>query len=381
MPGYTLVPVDYQPDFGDYSLVPVDYDPFAANDIIQRTRTQLASQPQPDAGFDPPPSSPQAPGSAPPLPPIMPNDGQAPSVPQPPEQNLHSQDPALRPTLGAPTTESARSSYYHSITAGADDFFRSIPRGIVSGLNSAGSALARATQAEMGQDVDAPTPAQGMEILEKHVTGPLHRPEGRAGKFGASAGEFLGNPSSYVVPGSLPLKAGMAVLGGLGSEAGGQLGEGTPLEQPLRFAGGVLGGLGAAKAASAGKVKPPTGAVDDGPGAGLRKLYHYTDEAGLTGILNEGKLNPSLKAKRRRDVRYGNGQYFTDIEPGTMNPKDLSKALVRNHHQAGKFTHYLEIDPDGLNAVKGRSGVYVIPNEEPLDLNNRIIGSGKVSDQ
>ena len=43
MPGYTLVPVDYQPDFGDYSLVPVDYDPFAADDIIQRTRTQLAS--------------------------------------------------------------------------------------------------------------------------------------------------------------------------------------------------------------------------------------------------------------------------------------------------------------------------------------------------
>jgi hypothetical protein len=29
MPGYTLVPVDYQPDFSNYWLVPVDYDPFA----------------------------------------------------------------------------------------------------------------------------------------------------------------------------------------------------------------------------------------------------------------------------------------------------------------------------------------------------------------
>src|ERR1700682_2320049 len=151
MPDYSLVPVDYQPGFDDYSLVPVDHDPFAADDIIQRTRAQLASQPQPDAGFDQPPSAPQTPGSAPPLSPIVPNDRQPPSVPQP-RQDRHSQYQALRPTLGVPTTESARSSYYNSITAGADDFFRSIPRGIVSGLNSAGSALARATQAEMGQD-------------------------------------------------------------------------------------------------------------------------------------------------------------------------------------------------------------------------------------
>ncbi len=51
MPGYTLVPVDYQPDFGDYSLVPVDYDPFAEDGPIQQARTQLASQPQQNAGF------------------------------------------------------------------------------------------------------------------------------------------------------------------------------------------------------------------------------------------------------------------------------------------------------------------------------------------
>jgi hypothetical protein len=99
MPGYTLVPVDYQPDFDGYSLVPVDYDPFAADGPIQQARTQLASQPQPNAGFDQPPSAPQTPGSAPPLPPIVPNDGQAPSVPQP-GQDPHSQYQALRPMLG-----------------------------------------------------------------------------------------------------------------------------------------------------------------------------------------------------------------------------------------------------------------------------------------
>jgi hypothetical protein len=100
MPGYSLVPVDYQPDFDDHWLVPVDYDPFAADGPMPPARTQLASQPQPNAGFDQPPSVPQTPGSALPLPPIVPNDGQGPSVPQPPGQDLHSQYQALRPTLG-----------------------------------------------------------------------------------------------------------------------------------------------------------------------------------------------------------------------------------------------------------------------------------------
>jgi hypothetical protein len=53
MPDYSLVPVDYQPDFGDYSLVPVDHDPFAADDVAQQSQIQLAqAQPpqQPPAG-------------------------------------------------------------------------------------------------------------------------------------------------------------------------------------------------------------------------------------------------------------------------------------------------------------------------------------------
>jgi hypothetical protein len=42
MPGYSLVPVDYQPDFDDYSLVPVDYDPFAADGVAQQSQIQQA---------------------------------------------------------------------------------------------------------------------------------------------------------------------------------------------------------------------------------------------------------------------------------------------------------------------------------------------------
>ena len=47
MPDYSLVPVDYQPDFDDYSLVPVDHDPFTAEGVAQQAQIQLAqAQPQ-----------------------------------------------------------------------------------------------------------------------------------------------------------------------------------------------------------------------------------------------------------------------------------------------------------------------------------------------
>jgi hypothetical protein len=185
MSDVSLVPVEHQPEFEGVSLVPVEHDPFVGDDATQHAQSPQA-QTQPAQS-----------------------------------RQVQTQQPAVgvsqssAPTPGAATTDSTGSA----LTAGTNDFFRSIPRGIVSGFNSAASALGRATQAEMGQDVDAPTPEQGMQILEREVTGPMHRPEGRAGQFGASVGEFLGNPASYLAPGSLPLKVGSAVLGGLGERS------------------------------------------------------------------------------------------------------------------------------------------------------------------
>jgi hypothetical protein len=58
MPGYSLVPVDYQPDFDDHSLVPVDYDPFAADGPAQQAQIQQA-QAEPQG----PPQQPPATGA------------------------------------------------------------------------------------------------------------------------------------------------------------------------------------------------------------------------------------------------------------------------------------------------------------------------------
>ncbi|HVU09418.1 MAG TPA: HYD1 signature containing ADP-ribosyltransferase family protein [Verrucomicrobiae bacterium] len=107
-------------------------------------------------------------------------------------------------------------------------------------------------------------------------------------------------------------------------------------------------------------------------------LFHYTDEQGLSGILDSGELNPSLKALNPNDVRYGNGQYLSDIVPGTMTPAQLSRQFLGQPFQGAKYTSYIEIDVSGLNVIQGRPGVFVIPGETPLDLTGRIISSGKV---
>jgi hypothetical protein len=53
--------------------------------------------------------------------------------------------------------------------------------------------------------------------------------------------------------------------------------------------GGVLGGLGAAKVASASKVKPPTGAVEDVPGAGMRSAAQSGFSPAELGVIREAR--------------------------------------------------------------------------------------------
>jgi len=76
-------------------------------------------------------------------------------------------------------------------------------------------------------------------------------------------------------------------------------------------------------------------------------------------------------------VRYGNGQYLSDLAPETKTPAQLAKLFI-NVPNKYKYTHYVEIDVSGLEVIKGREGVFVIPNEKPLDLTGRIVRTGKV---
>ncbi|MEV4176701.1 HYD1 signature containing ADP-ribosyltransferase family protein [Nonomuraea sp. NPDC049709] len=105
-------------------------------------------------------------------------------------------------------------------------------------------------------------------------------------------------------------------------------------------------------------------------------MWHYTTADNLERIRASLRLNPSLRENNPRDARYGDGQYLTDIPPSTLTGPQLSRRLVHVPFRAERFTHYLEVDVTGLEVVRGREHVFVIPSREPLDLTGRIVSWG-----
>lgn len=106
-------------------------------------------------------------------------------------------------------------------------------------------------------------------------------------------------------------------------------------------------------------------------------LYHYTNAKGLAGILGQGQIRPSLKASNPKDARYGDGQYFSDVLPGTRRLGQLSYLFIGNPYQGRRFTHYVAMDVQGLRVVQGRRAVYVAVSAEPLPIADRIRGYGR----
>jgi hypothetical protein len=109
-----------------------------------------------------------------------------------------------------------------------------------------------------------------------------------------------------------------------------------------------------------------------------RILYHYTTEKGLEGILSSKCLRPSLRVVNSTDVRYGEGQYLSDIVPGTKTPGQLSYVFLNDPRGWRRFTHYVEVDVSDLTIVEGRRGIFVFPSSQDLNLAGRIVGSGQV---
>jgi RHS repeat-associated protein len=115
-------------------------------------------------------------------------------------------------------------------------------------------------------------------------------------------------------------------------------------------------------------------AVEEG-GEATNVLYHYTTEEGMQGIRTSNELRASIWKAGTKDVRYGNGQYLTDIVPGSRSNASLARQLIGIPNKY-KFTHFVAIDVAGLEVLEGRTGVFVIRNEGPLDLMGRLVGYG-----
>lgn len=151
----------------------------------------------------------------------------------------------------------------------ATDAIKSVPHGMLDRIGAMLSASGNAADLEMsgGQaNPDNPTPEQATGALKQNVTGETHAPQTSAGKIGAAVGGAVVDPTSYIGPGSLLLKAGLAAGAGAGGEIGRQAAEGTPYEVPAQIAGSVAGGvaplgLSALRAAPAAIPAPSRGMV------------------------------------------------------------------------------------------------------------------------
>jgi hypothetical protein len=98
----------------------------------------------------------------------------------------------------------------------------------------------------------------------------------------------------------------------------------------------------------------------------------------MNGIMSSGELRPSLWYAGTKDVRYGNGQYLSDIVPGTRTPAQLSYDFLGQPFQGRRFTNFVQVDVSGLPVIQGRPGVFVVPNSAPLDVSGRVISNGRV---
>jgi RHS repeat-associated protein len=122
--------------------------------------------------------------------------------------------------------------------------------------------------------------------------------------------------------------------------------------------------------------------------------YHYTSKANLELILASQQL---LSSSGSIYARHGSGQYFTEISPemiaattiSQLTPEQIKAGKISlgqlGHRLFGsairigkKFEAFIEVDLTGCNVINPLPFIYLVPNNAPLDLRDRIIRFGEV---
>ncbi len=111
-----------------------------------------------------------------------------------------------------------------------------------------------------------------------------------------------------------------------------------------------------------------------GKAAASSPLYHYTTAEGYAAIMESKILNPSFGLK---NARYGAGQYFTDIAPGTLRIGQVSRRLYSVPNKTKSLQFYIKIETRGLNLIQNKAHNFLNPSSKGLNLNGRILGGGK----
>ena len=102
--------------------------------------------------------------------------------------------------------------------------------------------------------------------------------------------------------------------------------------------------------------------------------YQHEKELSVYPMLRKTK---ELKASiGKTHARYGNGQYFTDIESQSFTIGQVSRRLYGVPWVRNKLQYFIKIDVTGLNIVQNIPHNFLLPGNNSLNLQNRIIDSG-----
>ncbi|MEU4240265.1 HYD1 signature containing ADP-ribosyltransferase family protein [Actinoplanes sp. NPDC026619] len=101
-------------------------------------------------------------------------------------------------------------------------------------------------------------------------------------------------------------------------------------------------------------------------------LYHYTDEDGMNGIVKSGEIRQSTG----ENARFGDGQYFSDVRPGSMPLYKMSELFFRTSKKADRITHYVEISVRSLDVQEPRPHTMVVLNSGNLNVRGLMIAAG-----
>lgn len=139
---------------------------------------------------------------------------------------------------------------------------------------------------------------------------------------------------------------------------------------------GVIGGLVSGGVAAYQGKNFWTGKTIQSNSISLQEqsLIHYTSKENYENIISSGKLNPSTDPKH---ARFGSGQYLTDLKPEDYTAGQISRRLYGVPWNTKKLEYYIEINTSGLNIQSNIPHNFLVPNNKPLNISNRIVNKGK----
>lgn len=104
-----------------------------------------------------------------------------------------------------------------------------------------------------------------------------------------------------------------------------------------------------------------------------QELIHYTSKENYIKIMESKELKPSVGIKH---ARYGNGQYFTDLDPSQYTAGQISRRLYGVPWNTSKLEYFIKIDVRGLNIIQNSPHNFLLPGNNILNLQNKVIESG-----